>query len=172
MSKLDHIPHARDYVSSHFRNGDNGRLTREVQIERMKNAALVFIEEIVDICQAAIEHKKFTLSMTQKMFKEQTGGVPRDVLLYGHRAAQTSDWTERTEIRELKEMPFVTAQKLIYKEKGWYLYEISDPQYHYGNKAPRNNIVWRLSPTLPSDEYFNKKGKCWHNNNLFPLDDE
>lgn len=164
MSKLDKIPHAQEYhdkKSTGFRQ--NTSVSRRIQSNRLKNAAKSFVDEIIEVCEAAIKHERLTVHMAQNIFTQPIGGVPRDVLLYGHRG---TDWTERTEIKDLDEMPFVTAQRMLYKEKGWYLYEISDPKRSRTGK-PNNSVVWRLSPTLPDDEYFNQEGRCWHNNNLF-----
>lgn len=138
----------------------------------IKKAADLFVDELIDICAHAIEHHNLIIKIRHREITAPLANVPRDVLLYGHRASKT-DWTARTRLTAEQlggddvPTPFTRAQQILW-ESGWYLIEISDPSVEMENNGKIHyNVVFRLYNKRPENKYFDKRGVLWHNNNMF-----
>lgn len=138
---------------------------------KINKAADLFVEELIDICAYAIEQHNLVIKIRRNEIMAPLADVPRDVLLYGHRASKT-DWTKRTPltVEQLGDdvpTPFVRVQQFLW-DSGWYLIEISDPDVEINNYGKAQyNVVLRLYNKRPDNKYFDKRGVLWHNNNLF-----
>ncbi len=96
--------------------------------------------------------------------KDEVNGIPSHILLYGTTNEYDTtkrNWTKRTILEEIKPSIFERIQKK-FSEHGYTVFDISDISKSY-------SLVLRVYSHFPredEDEYFNKAGKLWHNNDM------
>lgn len=131
---------------------------REIQV---KQAAQEYLDALIDLCVSAIETMK-TKGHSRSPLYISLGtsykGIPGHVLHYGGRGQEGWGWKSRKPLVEVEEMPFITAQKLMY-EKGYYLLDESDPSKSFG-------CYIFLYCQKPAD--YDTRPPLWHGYNRLP----
>ena len=138
------------------------RLFKQQQRElQVKQAAQEYLDALLNECISAIETMKTKGHSRTPVYislGNRYQNIPGHVLHYGGRGQEGWGWKSRKPLAELEEMPFITAQKLMY-EKGYYLLDESDPSKSFG-------CYISLYCQKPTD--YDTRPSLWHGYNKLP----